>query len=355
MFSYTEILMGKTKHEGNKCPLFYVMQKAFCQAVHYRFPFVWEQQWLLHDVKSQILLRLNPNFFMSLAISLIFFFFSYYYSLRWGIGSVATTLSFYMVWFFWVDARPYAMWFCFSIMQLLIFLSLLKDQPEAVTQKLYRVLCLVNLLLSFTIAISIAQIAIIAFFLWILKERNFLKHLWVTVIPIIPGFSYYLFIPKALTKYFPLHNPLDLVFACVGKYWLIFFILYFFVVFLSARIAKQKRIFSHEGEPARSLGAVGMTYSGLIAMMYLAAGVLMATLMSRIVPVEEAAHYIHERYFFFLVPVAIIGINMFFYHLVQMVKHDRWMQVNVCLLWLGLLVIGYFDAFIRLTSNCLYF
>ncbi len=165
MFSYKDLFLGKTLYEGNKCPLFYVMQKAFCQAAGYSFPYEWEQQWLIEDIKSQILLRLNPNFFMSLSIALIFFYFARYYSIGSGIYSILVTLSFFMVWFYWVDARPYAMWFFLSTVQLLLFLVLLKEEDKKVVSFSYRCLMLTNLAMAFTISIAVAQITIVSGFL----------------------------------------------------------------------------------------------------------------------------------------------------------------------------------------------
>ncbi len=356
MFSYSELFLGKTLYEGNKCPLFYVMQKAFCQVIGYKFPFVWEQQWLLHDTRSQIILRLNPILFMSLMIALIFFYFANEYSLLSGLCSVVTSLSFPMIWLYWADARPYAMWLFFSTAQLILFLIILKEKDQSQRAVFYKGLMLVNLLMAFTISIAIAQIAIISGFLWALKERHYKRHFFITFLPMVICFLYYFFTPKTLTKYFPLHNPLDLMYACVGESWVIFFGAYFFII-IGLLLAKKSQLLSTGAtfvyDPKK--GSSCLIVFGLIVVMYCAAFLILANLMSRIVPSDQAAHYIHERYFMFLVPLAIISINLFFNHLAEIVKKNKWLLMNLILVFVGLLGVGYFDTFIRIVSKHLYF
>ena len=63
------------------------------------------------DYKGQIILRINANLLMSLSIVLIFYFFVRYYSWGAGIYSLLLSLSSFMVWAHWVEARPYVLWF----------------------------------------------------------------------------------------------------------------------------------------------------------------------------------------------------------------------------------------------------
>ncbi len=355
-FSYRELFLGTTKVEGNKCPLFYATQKALCQAAGYRFPHVWRHQWLIKDMRSQILLRINPNFFMSMSIALLFFYFARHYSTGAGIYAVSVALSFFMVWFYWVDARPYAMWFFFSTVQVLLFLILLKAKGGQDQRRAYAGLFVTHILMAFTITIAVMQIALIGVFLWSFKERHWQKHIAITVVPVMIGLLYYFFTSKGLTRFFLLPDPLALLHACVPKGWLFFFVLYAASV-VYCLLRKSAKGFDGAGFPDchEDRTKTGVIYLGLIAGMYAAALLLLANLMSRIVPSDQAAHYIHERYFLFLVPVAIIGITLFSLHLWQMFKADAWMRLNIAIGLTGALVLAYLDTFIRLVAKHIYF
>jgi len=352
-FSYKELFLGQSKHEGNKCPLFYVMQKAFCQMVKYQFPFSWEQQWLLYDVKSQLLLRINPNFFISLSLALLFFYFSRFYSLWAGGYSVVVALSFFMVWFYWVDARPYALWFFLTVSQLLLFLNIITKGKENKAVVSYRLLTGVNILLSLTITLGLAQIVILSFLLWIIHDRSLRRHLFLTSIPVSICLFYYFITPKTLTKYYPLSDPGSLLYACVGKGWVSFFFIYTIVLigyFFYKKMKSPENNFIGD-QNTFSIGRVFLVLTGL---MYFFAGIILAMLMSRIAPPQEAAHYIHERYFLFLVPVAIVSITIFSVEIFRFLKKNKWMRINIVILLGGLLIMGYLETYMRLVSKALY-
>jgi len=124
--SYLEIIAGDVE-EGNNSPLFYLMQKGFCELLKYKFPAGWKGRWSISDLKSQIILRINSIIFMSLSIVCIFFFFAKNYSVWSGIYSLFISISSYMVWIYWIEARPYPMWFFLITIQSLLFLNVARD------------------------------------------------------------------------------------------------------------------------------------------------------------------------------------------------------------------------------------
>lgn len=355
--SYLQFLLGQARNEGNKCPLFYMTQKAVTQIAGYEFPYEWKRQWLIEDMRSQILLRLNPNFFMALALAALFYYFARMYSLGTGLYALAVALSFFMVWFYWVDARPYAMWFCLSTFQALLFLTLIKTRDPDISRRAYLGLGVTHWLMAFTITIAVLQIAVIAFFLWFFKERALKKHLLVTVAPVGIGLFYYLFTPSELTRYFPLHNPEALLFTNVNAPWLVFMALYGTIAGCYAWAVKKKRFSALAKTDALGMKDIneGGTLLAVMGGMYAAAFVLLSQLMARIVPPDEAAHYIHERYFFFLVPVAVIVIVVGSRHVFLLFRKNLWMLTNVSVILGGLIGLAYLDTFLRLVAKHIYF
>jgi len=79
--SYAQLFLGKAS-EGNNCPLFYVLQKAICDLVKYKAPEALIRRQLNGvDAFSQIILRLQPVFFMALSIACIFYYFTRFNSI----------------------------------------------------------------------------------------------------------------------------------------------------------------------------------------------------------------------------------------------------------------------------------
>ena len=83
--SYVDLL---TMHfpDGNKCPLFYILQKVDSDIFSFKYPVMpSEGSWDVSDVRSQIIIRIPSNIYMSLALALIFYYFTRFYSLFMGI------------------------------------------------------------------------------------------------------------------------------------------------------------------------------------------------------------------------------------------------------------------------------
>ena len=160
--SYVDILLCRRTAEGTVTPLFYLIQKVICDLSHYSLPEQWETgHWDVADPRSQIILRLSSIFFMSLSIAVIFYFFTRFYSSLTGVYSFLVSLSSYMVWAYWAEARPYAHWVFFSTLQSLIFLMLSQGQGERRT--LWNALIIVHFLLVLTVIFSLLQVAIVSF------------------------------------------------------------------------------------------------------------------------------------------------------------------------------------------------
>jgi len=232
--SYADMFLGKIG-EGNNCPLFYVMQKVICDLTRYKTPKPWfNAKWGHEDRFSQIFLRINPVFFMSLSIVCIFYYFSRFYSLFAGLYSLFISLSSFMVWNYLAEARPYALWVFLTTIQSLIFLYLLRRGRDYA--KAWPALVTVHFLLSLTVVFSVAQIFIVSVLLWFFLEKNWKKYILSALIPIAIGLFYYAGAPK-YPFWFDL-TPEQIIRDCFSRDR--FYILFIFMFFLTAYFLQQK-------------------------------------------------------------------------------------------------------------------
>jgi len=114
--SYKDIMLIRFGESVNS-PTFYFIQKFICDLTGYKFTKKWYKEWEISDLRSQIILRIASNIFMSLSIVFIFYYFAACYSGWIGIYAILVSLSSYMVWAHWAEARPYAIWFCLTGIQ----------------------------------------------------------------------------------------------------------------------------------------------------------------------------------------------------------------------------------------------
>ena len=196
--SYQDILLNRMT-EGNNCPLFYLIQKGICDAFHYKFPFVWDGEWYVGDLPSQMILRIGSNVFMALSLTAVFYFFARYYSGLAGFYSLFISMSSFMVWAYFAEARPYALWFFLTTLQSLLFLR------ATVPSRIWRWLAVVHLFLALTITFSAVQILIVSGLLWFLREKDWKRYVFLTGIPISVCFFYYWCSPHF--KFFFLETP----------------------------------------------------------------------------------------------------------------------------------------------------
>src|SRR3989338_7702020 len=94
--SYRDIVEGHLG-EGNNFPLFYLIQKAVCDLAGYRLGDKWHNEWQLSEPRGQVTLRISSNFFMSLSLAALFYFFSNTFSIGVGIYALLVALSSSMV------------------------------------------------------------------------------------------------------------------------------------------------------------------------------------------------------------------------------------------------------------------
>jgi len=331
--SYLDIMFGKTV-EGNVCPLFYLTQKAITQVVQFETPKDWyageKNSW---RIGPMIILRIGPVVCMALALVLLFYGFSRMYSIWWGFYVLGLTLDSYMVWQYWAEARPYALWFLLTVVQSILLLLALNS--KVVSAKFLRSLFVTNILLAFTVVFSMFQVAIITFLLWFFVDRGVRKYIILTIIPISIAGYYYTMGPD-LKFWFP-PNYMTLIYPTIPKERVIFI----GIMLLSSLFYFPK----HSKSSTMQLkSASEKDYFGVLLymiIMFVVAFFILAIFCSKAVPMTEGFQ-ISMRYFIFLTPISSISITVIMIYLLRRWRYCPWVRLNLMLLSVGLLLIDYF-------------
>ncbi len=191
--SYKEMIVGHIP-EGNNSPLFYIVQKAIIDLTHYQVSDAWiAGDWSKSDLFSQLLLRVIPVVAMSLSVALVFYFFSRQYSFLTGVLSVLIYASSYMLWVYWAEARPYALFVLLTTVQSLILIQRVVMRNEH--KRWLLGLGAVQVLLALTSIFSVGQVVAAAFVLCWANKKDWLWYLGVTLLPLLIIFFYYAHAP----------------------------------------------------------------------------------------------------------------------------------------------------------------
>ncbi len=146
-------------------------------------------RWQLRSVlMSRIVLRLPAIIFMAFALAFLAWYFAGRYSFALAGMALGIALGSNMVWFYWVEARPYSMIILFSLMQAAFFFEAQKDKYDAGA---WTSLVIVNWLLALTAAQSVIPLAMMALVLF----SSGCRRAWVwslgIVAPLVVALAYY--------------------------------------------------------------------------------------------------------------------------------------------------------------------
>lgn len=190
--SWKEILLGRTDTEANSFPLYNLLQKAFLLAIHFQLPDEIKQDFMLPTTqhkftfylhhRGQILMRILPDVLMSTAIVILVRFFWLRGGLAVAAMALLSSLSCGMVWWYWVEARLYPLWFLLTLVQAVFLLEILTDNQPA--GRLPGRLVAVNWLLAATTALGFVQVALVQLILFCFGRRKFKDHLWAGIFPV---------------------------------------------------------------------------------------------------------------------------------------------------------------------------
>ena len=193
--SYWGMFSGHIQ-EGNITPLFYLVQKAWADLCHYQTPQFWLQgQWGYNHPFSNGFLRVWPVVSMAAGIAAIF----YYFCARWnawtGLYSLLVSLSSFMVWSYAFQARPYALWFLLTALQMIALLCFI-DAADKDKDRYLRWLNVLHWLLAFTVVFSVIQNFASCLVLGLSKERRWRTYAGLGIAPAAVSLFYYFLSPK---------------------------------------------------------------------------------------------------------------------------------------------------------------
>ena len=332
--SYVQILVGEID-EGNNSPLFYLVQKFITQVVSFRFPLDWKGEVFVEDHRSQIILRIGSNLFMTMAAVSLFYFFARYVSLAFGLYAFLLFLSSYTVWVYWSEARPYALWILLTTWQSLLFVRLCFYGKNSA--RVFNGLMGVHVLLALTTVMSTISIAAFSLLTWLIKEKEWKKFIPLTFIPLAICSFYFLRAPKYLWRV-P-QSLYQLLYPCFSEDQWIIWGAYFLAlaVFFIGRWAKMPWSSDLKIEKKGVWELLGMT------LMIFAVSVIYQIFRAR-QPQGMAGFEIVTRYFIFLVPVGIIATVLVAVDLLNATVNHRWLKVNIIIGLAGLLILRFLKS-----------
>jgi len=333
-FSYSEILLGKVD-EGNNNPLFYVIQKAITNA------FGWhsnaEFRMGINTVGDRIILRISPVCSIALTVVAIFYFFSKFYSIWAGLFSLFISLSTHMLWGYWAEARPYALWILLTTIQLLLFLYIIHtSKAERLS---WRWLAFTHVLLSLTFIFSLAQIMIVSVVLCFTIQKKWISFIWLTLLPCILIFYYYGLTPNY--NFWVMFEYEQYIREGITRDRL--YIILLFLIFLTLSVIQLK--WKSPKLANTQIILEGFPYFCVTILMIAATCVFIAVFHFKSTGHDEGFP-VTTRYFINLVPVGIISTTYFTVKLLNAFKGKIWMQSFIFSL-IGYLVIYRFLRVIK--------
>ena len=327
--SYPKMFLGKIG-EGNNTPLFYALQKGLQQLTRYKTPPQWMNgQWDWPDPYSQIFLRINPILFMSLSVVAIFFYFARFHSWLTALFSFFISLSSYMVWAYWVEARPYALWTFITTVQSLLFLRLVDNKGG--DRRVWNSLVVTHFFLSFISIFGIFQMTLVTVLLWAAGQRDWRRYILLTAVPIMICLFYYKSAPHY--QFFFDLEPNQLLRASFSRDRI--YVLFIFLLYLGLYYSQKK--FNFPKLYRNDSLVKGVPYLLLtIGMLSAAILVLLLFKLKECPPMKGFP--VSNRYFIYLTPIGIISTTLLTVYLLKAFRDKRWMQA-ILLSGIGYLVV----------------
>ena len=302
--------------EGNNSPLFYSAQKLLANAVGYKSDDLWHKD----DIQARALLRVFPVLCMALGLAVLVGFFVIQDSLFAAALAFLTAISSYMVWYFWAEARPYAMIFLWSVCQSVAMVAFLCRRSGRSLGSL----AASHYLIALTSSLSVIQIAAAGAILWVAGERRWRVLLPACGIPFLIAGAYYSQAPH-YKFYFASHGmPLNLIMANIPSGRLLAILLVPVVLWIIAGPAGRA-----------GLRAVLFVW-GWLLLVLAGYGLFLMWLMQQQGPNHEGFE-ISNRYLMALTPVGIIAFTVFSLALIRHFK-ARWAQ-GMALILIGVLLL----------------
>ncbi len=333
-FSYMDIIKGKI-NEGNNGPLFYLLQKAWVDVTKSRLSREWKSEWFVRDRQAQINLRVISNVSMSTAVAVLFYWTAVSASLFWGFVALLVLFGVPSVWFYWVEARPYALWILLTVVQSIFFMKCVCGIKEDETKD-SRWLMLTHGLLSLTIAFGAVQSVVAAACLWLAGRGRWGRVFGLLIVPCAIAAFYFKQSPQF--KYWFKDGPVLLMLQNVPLEYVILFVL----CLAAGYYLKSKAAGSQE--------SLARGYLPFAVLMLLSACFVLGYLKMKAHSGTEG-FAISGRYFLFLIPVVTLALVFMIRDVWQRLNHDALLRLNVIVIVAGLLLLRVIKALIFILSS----
>lgn len=313
------ILKGEIP-EGNNAPLFYLLQNFITDGLSYHLPFEWRGEWYVADFKGQQIMRLQPVLCMSLMLALIYYHFAFNGSVLAGCYALGVSLSSYMVWAYWAEARPYTLWMLLSAAQILLFLSIIKDNS---IKRNWWMLIWVHWLLAFTVVVSLPQVVIVSALLWYFsKEKKDIKrYVVMAFLPMVITLFYY---SKAPIYWYQLIAPVKLFFDNITPMQIVLLISWVILFLWRARDAVSEQV------------AISRAFFLLFFAVVLSSVLMLLVIALKSVP---GAGETSSRMLIYLTPYSIIGTVLASEYFWNKSKDLFWIRVSLGVVFVGVFVL----------------
>ncbi|MBF0571608.1 MAG: hypothetical protein HQL12_07010 [Candidatus Omnitrophica bacterium] len=215
--SWGKVLTGRINDEGNNFPLYYVLQKAMMSVIRlplpddlgkdFQLPVIHRKYNHLIYPRGQILLRLLPDILMTSAIVLLVRFWWVRQGVVVGLIALLSALSSGMVWWYWVEARPYPLWFLLTLLQALFLIEILSEPGTSYRSKVY--LMAVNCCLAITATLGFIQVIIVQTILFVFGQRRLGYHVCAGMLPV--GGALFLLSGRSANPLYIAMDPMHIV------------------------------------------------------------------------------------------------------------------------------------------------
>lgn len=331
--------------EGNNNPLYYLIQEGISNALNYKFPFQWSEgdSWEVADPRSQFVMRISTNVFMSLSIVLIFGYFAFHYSLAVGVYSFFLCLATPTIWLYWAEARPYSLWILLTTLQLILLPQMLKREKNSYSWILFFG---INLLLSLTVIISVFQIFFVGIVLFFSRHFKFRQLLLIIGIPLLVCLVYYFLSPTPIQRY-QVGDLVELLSVSFPQGWFVFSCLFAALMGVQS-FKKFKWCNSCKGMKSAEWGLLGFCILMIICA-FLLAGLIHFRWIN-----SGGGLYLSNRYFTYLAPVGIMMMAIFSVYFLRMFKKGSWAWFNGVMILGGFLILQLFKTYFVLLYSRIY-
>ena len=309
--SYQNLVMGHLS-EGNNSPLFYVLQKIQCDLTSFHFPESWFKGEWVENSEAQLFIRVQPVLYVALALAALFYYFSVRECVFLGVYACAIALSSFMLWSYTMQARPYAMLFALTLIQLLFVMEILgfPNRFKSLRWGLIGIL----VALAFLSAVSLIQVVIVSAVIGLFVDRQWKTYILLTIVPVAICL-YYQAVAIKLSFFFA-DGPLALVNANIPNDRM--FILVLGGCYIAWEYWRTKR-----------LTATGKFF--IFSCLILAAYAVLVLKLQWTEAVGKGSFQVSNRYFMSLTPVGIIAVTVLSNELIKGLPHQilKWMWVIV--------------------------